>query len=390
MIFLLRLLRGYVVLVVSGSRPERFVNICVRNGVDVWGIRSREGIIYCRVFAVSFKTIRRLCRSRGFKVRVRRKVGLPFFCYRNRRRVGLLAGTACFLIIVNVLSLFVWNIDIYGQRTISDYQAARVMEEVGIYEGMYGGVGSLKSIEINAMRRFGGISWLTVNIDGTSGEVNISESYEKGDIVDETSPQNIKAACDAQIIRVDAYSGSAAVKSGDAVLSGGLLISGVLESEEGAVSFVRADGVVWAKTYHTETFAVPKQVSYLSYDEKCADRYSARLFGVTIPLTAAFTSGDTLSFYTEDKAQFHGSAASVSLITEKLYSYEYVWEEITMRDSERIYETLRAVKELFSCSTRLIDSADVQLTETADEYIYTVTYVCEEDIAESSPIYVER
>ncbi len=390
MIILLRLLRGYIVLAVSGSRPERFVNICVRNGVDVWGTTSHEGVIRCRVLAANFKTVCRLCRGRGLRVRILRKRGLPFFCFRNRRRVGLAVGAVCFLVIVNVLSMFVWNIDIYGQRTISESQAARVLEEVGVYEAMYGSVDSLKSVEIKAMRKLGNVSWMTVNIDGSSGEVNISESFEKGDIVDETSPQNIKSTCDARIIRVDAYSGSAAVKSGDAVLSGGLLISGVVESAEGAVSFVRADGVVWASTTHTETYTVPRKSNYLSYCDECEQRYSARLFGLVLPLTVSFADSDALSFYTEEKAAFRGSTASVSLITEKLYSYEYAEGEITEEESEQMYEVLRAVNELFTYGSRLITSAETEMEKTSDEYIYTVTYKCEEDIAAASPIYVSQ
>lgn len=388
MVRLLRLLRGYVIFVISGSCPERFINICTYNGINVWGVKSREGEVYCCTLAANYRIIRKLSRRCSAKVRIKKKRGLPFIFNRNKNRVGLIIGAVCFLIIFKILSLFVWTVDIYGAQTISNYEARQVMESVGIYEGVYGKFESLKNIQTRAMIAFGNVSWLTVNINGSSGEVKISESVPKGEIVDKNTPCNIKAECDAQILRVDAYSGVSAVNSGDAVVKGNLLISGVVENEQGAVSLVHANGVVWAKTNRNELFTVSKNCGVISCAEMPETRYSCRLFNLIIPITGKSLSSNGNYFYftNESKAEFNGAVASLSLITENIYSYENIAVSIDEQTARSQLDAEILLNELFNYNNKKITNRSIKSVIDDEYYIYEVSYECEEDIGVSHEI----
>ena len=76
MVKLLRFLRGYIVFMVSGSYPEKFVNILTYNGVNVWGVRSKDGIVYCTTLAANYRHIRRLSRRTRNKIRIKARNSL--------------------------------------------------------------------------------------------------------------------------------------------------------------------------------------------------------------------------------------------------------------------------------------------------------------------------
>lgn len=391
MVRLLRFLRGYVVFAVTGSYPEKFVNLCIYNGLNIWGVQSKEGTVYCRTLASNYSTIRRLSRSRSVKVRIKSKAGIPFILRKNRDRVGIPIGIVCFLIIFKLLSLFVWNIDIYGFDTISYTAAKDVLQRVGVYEGALNSYDSLKNIETKAMIEFGNVSWITVNIDGSRGDVKISEVIEEGEILDDSKPCNIKAETDGQIIRVDAYSGMSMVKSGDAVVKGNLLISGIVETELGGTHLEHSSGIVWAKTSRLEKITIPKLLNAVNCCGEEKDRYSLKLFNLVIPLSMRNLpdNGDCLSYIDETKACFRGERASVSLIKESIFPYERHTIEVDGNKAEKLFKTEMLLKELFSYNDKKIISRSIESSADNSNYIYSVNYECEEDIGEKSDILID-
>lgn len=387
MVRLLRFIRGYIVFRITGSCPEKFVNILTYNGVNVWGVKSKDGVVYCTTIASNYKYIRKLSRRTSNKIRIESKYGIPFFINRNMNRIGLPIGMICFLLIFKLLSMYLWNIDIYGFNDMSYINAKSVMNDVGVYEGARNRFTSLKNIQTDAMIRFGNVSWITVNVDGSKGEVNISEVTEKGDIHDDT-PYNIKANTDAQIIRVDAYSGSAVVKSGDAVAKGNLLISGFVETELGGTHLSTADGIVWAKTERTEKFSITKNCTAVQYNPENISRLSCRLFNIVIPLKPKYylSNEKCLSFINECRANFQNETASFSLINENIYFYNENKTIINKQSAEKIFQTEMLLSELFNYNDKKIISRNIKYSADDENYYYDINYTCEEDIGEKSEI----
>ncbi|MDE7390082.1 MAG: sporulation protein YqfD [Lachnospiraceae bacterium] len=391
MVRLLRLLRGYVVFAVTGSCPERFINICTYNGVNVWGVKSKEGVVTCCTLAANYRIIRLLSRRCSCKIRVKRKRGLTFVVHRNKKRVGLVIGLVCFFAIMKLLSSFLWYIDYQGLQTVSEFHAAEIMRSTGFYEGAFANFESLKNIQTKAMIEFGNTSWMTVNVDGSVGEVKITEAVEKGKIFDNSSPCNIKADCEAQIIRVDVFSGMANVQSGDAVVGGNLLISGVVENEQGGLSLVHADGVVWAKTTRNESFSYPKNYRYAAVSDEPVVRRSCRIFNMVLPLTFKSQNNGQGNVYCldETRVMFRDGVASLSLITESSYAYEMSEVVMDKNLAQKQFEADRILYELFNYSNRSIKNHTVKESEDGDSFFFDVVYDCEEDIGLKSDILID-
>lgn len=379
MIFLIRFFTGYVVFKITGSRAGSFINELNRRRINVWGVRARAGEIYCRVSRSDYPEVQRLCRGTSQRVHISAKRGVPFILHKNRRRGGLIAGAVLFAVIFKALSAFVWVVDMCSLDTLSQTSAREILRRVGIYEGVRADFESLKRMQTTAMLEFGGLSWITINVDGSRGEVNATEKTPAE--TNDTAPRDMIASHDGQIIRIDAYSGAPAVNAGDGVIKGDVLISSAVETELGGVHFERADGIAFARTHRTERIEIPKTREVYPVTGEPAQRYSAHILGLYLPLSAARVEESSVIFPHELQAEFFGERASAALIKETAYPVEKTAVVSDRADADELFETRALLCELFSYSDRTIISRTHTVTETPESFIFTVDYICEENIA---------
>ena len=386
---IIRFFKGYVTLELSGSMPERFVNVLIQNGVAVWGVKSINGNVYCRTSAGNFKYIKRLVKNKSVSVHITEKLGLPFILNKHKNRKGLLVGAFLFFAVFRLLSSFVWNIDYYGFDNMSVSHVKDVMQSVGVYEGAYNKFDSLSDLRNKALIALGNASWITVNVNGTSGEVNITETIKAEPETD--TPCNIVADCDAQIIRVDAQRGMSVVKSGDAVAKGNLLISGIIETPLGSTVIDTAQGAVIAKTSRTQEIIVPKQYIYKSIDTNAIQRKNVKLFGILIPLSFhnVGANREYLSFTDEQRLEFHNRKASLSILSEDIYYYTDKNVIMTEKNINDYINTELLLREVFEYGDKKIIGRSINITAEEDNYNCIAEYELEENIAVKKQILFE-
>ena len=128
--------KGYLNLIIRGYGTERFLNLCARAGIEIWKIAQEEEDVVCCMELPDFYRIRPLVRKTGVRVRIRKRCGLPFALYRNRKRWLLFMGPLLVLLILVVMSLYVWNISIEGNRRYTDDGLMQYLETIGIQPGM--------------------------------------------------------------------------------------------------------------------------------------------------------------------------------------------------------------------------------------------------------------
>ena len=96
--FLVRLanfIYGYVVIIIEGMFPERFLNICARRGIYLWNVK-KEGKyqISANISVRGFKMVRRLQKSRC-RVILKNEGACPL-CFQAQEKKGLCFGSGCF------------------------------------------------------------------------------------------------------------------------------------------------------------------------------------------------------------------------------------------------------------------------------------------------------
>lgn len=245
---LFRFIFGYVSFTAGGGFPERFINLCKLNRITLWDLKCENAVISACADCPSYKRIRSAAKKSGMRVRISKKHGLPFFIERHSRRIGVLIG-ACFCVcIILILSTRIWSIDVTGNSAVPTEKITEVFEQLGVKAGAAGSKIDIRSTEIAALQKLPELSWLNINIAGSTAKIEVRERKPEIRSDADAEPTDIVASRDGQIVILRSFSGSPVQKVGSAVLKGNLLISGAKENKDLTVRFCRASGYVVART----------------------------------------------------------------------------------------------------------------------------------------------
>ena len=237
---LLRFLLGYVCFRAKDGFPERFINLCRLKGIVLWNLNSKESVISACVACKDYRKIRSAARKSGMKVRIYRKIGLPFLLDRYSHRVGVAVGAVFCVAVICVLSTRLWSINVTGNVNVTSERIIGVFEELGVRRGIGTNEIDIKALEIEAMKRLPEISWLNINFDGSVALIEVRETEADPQDNGGDVPSDIVAARDGQIVILRPFNGTQEQKIGNSVLKGDLLISGIEENKDLTVSFCRA------------------------------------------------------------------------------------------------------------------------------------------------------
>lgn len=330
-----------------------------------------------------YKNIREAVKRSGVKTRIIKKTGLPFFTFKQRKRVGLVIGVAAAIITVSYLSTMIWTVSVSGNENISDEQILNVFSSLGVKPGAKRRDINAKEISDEALKIFDGdLSFAVVNLNGSNASVEVRESVPAPKIEDNETPCNIVASEDGVVTKVQLYSGQEEIKAGSAVLKGNLLISGVKTNQDKTESLVHAAGNVYAE--------VEKNISSdFENSEFCAPsrekiRYALYFFNVKIPLGGVPDYGEkyAVSFLAStDKTVL---PMGIIRVRATEYNRDFLLEDESCREllSAKKYTDL-CRSELKNCK---IISSDIQKNGSR----LSGAYKCEKQIGVESEIFVEK
>jgi similar to stage IV sporulation protein len=244
---LLRFLRGYLCFQASEGFPERFLNLCNQAGVAVWDIAWQGGVMSGKTDRRGFARMQTCAPPAGIVLQTQRKVGLPFFLMEYRRRVGLLLGLGICVACLAALSGRVWTIQVQGNAKVETAQILQEMETLGVRQGARRRRLMAKDISAAALRKLPGLSWISLNLRGSSAVIEVREELPQAP-AKPSAPQSIVARKTGQLRVFEVYGGKPHVSLGDAVLEGGVLVSGAMENADASMRYVRAAAYAVART----------------------------------------------------------------------------------------------------------------------------------------------
>lgn len=220
-------LKGYVIILLSGGNSERFINICLKRQIPVWGIKRRGVDMEIRVYRKDFKRLISVRRKTRIKLRIVKKVRFLESAMRYKKRFAFFMCACLAGVSVYWSSQYIWAVEINGVKNADIAEIAALLEENGVY------VGALKKhmppteeIKSNVLAGCDELAWLWVHTEGSKARVEVSERRVPPNIVDRTRASDIVSVSDGVIKKVTVKLGDALVKSGDAVSRGDVLVSG--------------------------------------------------------------------------------------------------------------------------------------------------------------------
>ena len=243
--------RGTVSLALFGAFPAGVLNAAAREGVEFWAAESEDAnTLRLKSWESELPAWERLARRAGCEVRVLGRSGGRRAFRRLLHRPGLLAGLALAAVLLTASTLFVWDVDVRGNETLSRAEILRALEDSGFGVGSFWPGVNTDVLRSEVMLRLPQLAWMTVNVSGSRAVAAVVERAEKPEMYDAAARTDLVAARGGLIRHMNVLAGAPCAEPGQIVAEGQLLVSGDLESLTGARRAVCARGSVMADTWY--------------------------------------------------------------------------------------------------------------------------------------------
>ena len=332
-------LRGQAVAEVVCTAPERVVNLCAAHGIPFWDLTWLTETSFRVTTTLSgARRLAEVTADIGAQVTVCRKSGAPELWRRCRRRYVLLAAALVLPLLPDVV-------------------------------------------------------YLAVNVRGCTAHVQVVERVRPPHLYRDSDVQNIVAARDGLITKIEALDGVTCAAVGETVQAGQVLLSGVADSPRGC-RYMRATGRIWARTWYEWTVPVPLETVLKDGTEPVKTRTHTALdlgrHRIALPAGDSILQGrencDKIIRYRGVQLPF-GLRLPVTLVTETV-------AEPAVYDGERPEDEARAEgqKQLEAQLAQTIGDdgrvlkADVSARRQGAYLMVTLRAECEEQIGVDAPL----
>lgn len=215
--------------------------------------------------------------------------GLPVAAAFLKLRPGILVGLILTLVWLWYSSHLIWNVQISGNSKTSSEDIIMQLAELGCGVGDCYTKIDFNDVHARFLAQQNDIAWLSVYMNGTVAEVQVRELWPD----ERNLPQNgvyadIVAERAGVVEEVHVVNGSAAVKAGDVVVPGQVLISGVTELKDGELLYEYAEGEVICRTFSVIRSEAVTERDSKRYTGREKTEFSVKIFKKTLNL---FTKG---------------------------------------------------------------------------------------------------
>lgn len=372
----------------KGNQLEGFINGCHRRNIRlIHPKRLDENHLEFTLPRRSFRRLREPAFRSGTRVHIIKKSGLFMAIRPFKKRWGLLIGLFLFLWLVYYSSCFIWKIEVKGCKTISVTQITEDLKQFGL------SVGCSRQIDVNRMENrylIGNdkISWMSINIRGTTAYVEVREQGVPPKMVDRSIPTNVYAQREGIIRSINAYDGTPCVAAGQPVLAGDLLVTGDWTDSYGIRRLSHCLATCRAETNRKTQIKIPYQEIQRRKTGKNRKKFALFLGNFRIPLYFSrkidYNNYDTV--FREHSVTFGSLALPIRISCERYDEIEEIPITRTPEEAQkRAYARLGFYEQDVLFGVEILNR---KLSErsTDEAFVLEAVYQCEEEIGIALPI----
>ena len=371
----------------EGVFCEKLLTEAMKNGLGISFPRKSGYTMRGTVQAAEYRSLCKIARRLGLKMRIEKKHGIYFTLKRHRDKIGFAAGAIFAAAVVLFLNLFVWEINISGNKAVSSEEIMATLANSGLKTGTLRTAHDARKIEWNIMNDNKEIAWATVNIQGCCVNVVVSETRREAEMkCDDDKPVNIIAAKYGVIRKMDVFDGQGVVKVGDAVMKGDLLVSATFEDRHGKLTLKHSRARVMAETDYEITVEFPlEQVIETTGGVKKSIK-GIEIMGLSIPLGSSRGCEELPAEKEEKELYFLWIRLPIKEISTKYYTVKRNTITYTAEQAKGGAFQLLEQKEAEEMSNMEIISRKTEEKIANGKYIIRASYDCIMDIAEEQDI----
>ncbi len=265
---LLNWIRGILWVQISGTAPERFINLCCNKKIFIWNlIQVEDGYQFC-ILARNYKKLKPIARKTKIIPRIKRKRGLVFILHRYRKRTGFFAGIILCIILIYIMSLNIWDISILGGSKYTPETMLKFLNDHQVYTGIQKKKVDCQEIEETIRLAYKDIGWVSAEIRGTRLIIKLTETNMPAPARIAIEPSHMVAAKNAIIKNIITRAGTPLVKEGDVVKKGDILVSGIITIMDDFGVEIRREPVVADADIRCSSYYDYKDVFSMNYIDK--------------------------------------------------------------------------------------------------------------------------
>lgn len=367
-------------------------NLLSEKGLKFWNVRCIEDTIYFGASIFTAENIVNAVSEAGITLTLSEKRGFPFLVARYRRRYGLILGFLVGLFLLFYSQLFVWQVNIEGNKTIPSSEIEKALYECGIGVGRY-----IPNIDVHRdanilLSQYEKISSAAISINGTYLSISVLENSFPPDIVNTSGFYNVIADRDGVILDIDAADGQPEVREGDAVLKGQLLINSFIEGKNGSFYPTHARGIVYAAVEESYNLEIPLSRITKRYTGRSEVKRTFYILGARVPTLfsdyCSYEYFDGISAM-KDISLFGFIRLPVRLFRTVYTEYVPITAEITCEDARIIADD--ALKSFLDELDSEILQCDSEFTEDKEKGVCLLraNAVIKYDIAKEVPYEID-
>ena len=380
---------GATVLEADKKDIEKIINLCNENAIAYKKIELYDDKASLRVSFFQAKNILTIARENGIELSEREKRGALALLLRLRKRIGLAVGAVIAIILLAYSSGLVWDIRIDGASSVSEKELKKIFAECGLSVGT-----RIRDIDCDVLENkililSDEISWVSVNLSENVASVEIRElEFAPPSDDDDYLYSNVVASKEGVIVGFGEINGHTAVKIGDAVCKGQLLISGIEGGDGKPLRLLKASGEVFAEVEETIEIKIPQKYIKKVTKNQIKSEKSLIFFKNEIK----FFSNSRNSEVTCDKIEvienlyLYGKKLPIAVKTLKYVEYEEIELSRTKNDMHSI--ALNSLNQRINNELRdsEILSKSISFIEGDDSLTLICNLKCISNISESRPL----
>ena len=392
---------GYVIIKITGAKPEKFINMLMNLRIKFWGIekvqnksnKSNELRVKIPSRYVKKENLGEIAEKTKTACEIISRRGFRYFLERNKSRLGLYIGVIIGVALIYISTFFIWEVKVAKSDYENNGEIIELLEKLGCKEGVL--IKKLDVIELQnkaVLLSNGKISWIAINIKGTVAKVEIKRREPAEKIIDRKTPVNIIASKSGKITYIDTYEGEQAAEKDNSVQKGDLLISGVVNSEMVGMRIEHAAGKVLAETTRTVEVIIPLDSAEKYYTGTVINKNSLNIFGKNLNLYIK----DKISIEKYDKIKETKNIVLFNAVVLPLKIVMSTYKEFTVEDKKIDENTAKdiAISKIngiidnrFGGDKNIIEIVSKNYEEEiSDDYFYMRCSVgCIENIAKEMP-----
>lgn len=269
---------------IEGFGLDKLLNKCIKDRIRIRGVAFiNELELTLSISSRDLKKLKKLAKN-TYRITVLGDGGYGYHIKRLGKKKITILGVLLFAALLFYQSLFIVEIRVNGYEAIGERDLRESLAEAGLYEGCRKDI-DINEVKIHLYEEYDTISWVGIHFDGNLAEVSIAEGAKPvTPKVEEKTPCDIVADKAGYISRVIPTEGVRAVKDGEYVKKGDVLITGIVplnnvaygtDSEDETETYVHAAGTVEAK--------IPERIHFFAERyERRKEKTGKRIWGFSV------------------------------------------------------------------------------------------------------------